>query len=83
MQYIIMCRSLTYAQRAARILEREGIYAGLSKAPQGATPEGCTFGVKLAERHWKRGLEILSRAGIRVGRVFALTEDGKSKEVRV
>lgn len=82
MNYIIMCRSLTYAQRAARILESEGIYAALTKAPQGVTPEGCTFGVRVAERHLGRALASVRVAGIKVGKVFRVGEDGKAAEVK-
>ena len=35
MQYLIMCRSMTYAQRSAALLERSGISAKVVKAPQG------------------------------------------------
>ena len=34
MKYLIMCKSLTNAQRAALLLERRGIGAAVVKAPQ-------------------------------------------------
>ena len=45
MHVIILCRSLTQAQRAARLLERAGIFASVTKAPQNASTRGCTYGV--------------------------------------
>lgn len=81
MQYIIMCRSLTYAQRASRLLERSGIYAGLTKAPQGVTPEGCTFGVRIAAKNLTRALGILKTAGINTGKIFEIRENGEIREV--
>ena len=39
MQYLIMCRSLTSAQKSAALLERKGISASVIKAPQGLSDE--------------------------------------------
>lgn len=83
MYFIIMCRSLTYAQRASRLLDSSGIYAGLTKAPQGVTPEGCTFGVKVQEKHVRKALAIIRSSGIKVGRVFTVNEDGRAVEVEM
>lgn len=83
MQYIIMCRSLTYAQRAERLLDRNGIYAGLTKAPQGITPEGCTFGVKLQGKHIKKALAIVRASGIKVGKVYVISQEGRAEEVKI
>ncbi len=83
MQYVIMCRSLTYAQRAERLLERSGIYSGLTKAPQGVTPEGCTFGVKLAAKNVQRALVVLRSSGIKTGKIFLISEDGGASEVKM
>ena len=35
MRYVFMCRSLTYAQSAARMLEKNAISASVKKAPTG------------------------------------------------
>ncbi len=76
MEYcIIMCRSLTYAQRALRLLERENIRARISKAPQGVTPEGCSYGVRLSMVNLQRAGAILGMNGIPTGRIYRL--DGK------
>lgn len=83
MHYIIMCRSLTYAQRASRLLDSSGIYAGLTKAPQGITPEGCTFGVRVQEKHVRRALAVIRSSGIKVGKVFRVDEDGRAEEAEL
>ncbi len=64
MYYILMCRSLTAAQKAARILENHGIHAYVTKAPQQANPRGCTYGVKIAERYLASARDELEFAGI-------------------
>ena len=70
MHVIILCRSMTQAQRAARLLEGQGIFASVTKAPQGAGTRGCTYGVKLGERNLRAALELLERAGISTGKVY-------------
>lgn len=46
---LIMCRSLTYAQRSSQVLEHAGITATVLKAPQSVSKTGCTYCVKLYE----------------------------------
>ncbi len=79
--YIIMCRSITYAQRASRLLERANVGAFLVKGPQGVTPEGCSYGIRVAGRNKWRALEIMHRAGIATGRVYRVERDGSVVEV--
>jgi hypothetical protein len=80
MRYIIMCRSQTYAQRASRTLERAGITAPFSRAPQGLSKSGCAWCVRVVESRYKQALDVLKRAGVSYGKVFT-EEDGKYAEV--
>ena len=41
--YLIVCRSLTYAQRTAAVLERAGITARILRAPKSIAGEGCSY----------------------------------------
>ena len=70
MQLILLCRSLTTAQKAARILQKSGIYAVVTKAPQSANPGGCTYGVKIAERNRIPAMEAMERTDIPIERVL-------------
>ena len=79
--YIIMCRSVTYAQRSQRLLERAGIAAYISKAPQAVTPEGCSYGVRVSRKNGHRAMEILRGAGIKTGRIYRVNPDGEIREV--
>lgn len=81
MHYIIMCRSLTLAQKASGRLQNAGIFASVTKAPQSANPGGCTYGVKVGERNLTPALSVLQQSGIRYGKVFALWGDGSISEV--
>ena len=81
-QYLIMCRSLTYAQRSARLLERAGITATVVKAPQGLSTSGCGYAVMLRKRFDEAVLH-LKKNQLLQGKLFGRTEDGEYKEVRL
>ena len=80
--YLILCKSLTQAQRAARVLQQSGVFASVTKAPQSANPEGCTYSVKLGEGHLETALRTLREAGIPTDRRFLLTQRGELREVK-
>ena len=79
--YLILCRSLTYAQRTAAALERAGIGAHIFRAPRAVAGEGCAHCVKIAERNLARALQVLSRAGLPPKRVYLTGGVGDYREV--
>ena len=81
--YLIVCRSLTYAQRTARVLERAGISGYIMRAPKLISGEGCSHCVKVAERWLAPALKVLNREGLGPKRVFLQNEEGSSSEVTV
>ena len=70
--YLIVCRSLTYAQRTAAALERAGITARILRSPKLIDREGCSHSVKVAER---------SLTNLNPKRIFLQAEDGGYREV--
>lgn len=81
--YLIICRSLTYAQRTAQALERVGITAHILRSPRSVSDEGCSHAVKVSERNLADALTILGRVGLTPKRVFIQSADGSYKEVRL
>lgn len=79
--YLIVCRSLTYAQRTAAALERAGITARILRSPKLIDREGCSHCVKVAERNLTAALVILNRADLNPKRIFLQAEDGGYREV--
>lgn len=80
MQYLIMCRSLTYAQRSTALLERNGITASVVKAPQGLSTSGCGYAVSLYRR-FDEARSILKRNNMINGKIFQRMENGEFKEL--
>ena len=81
MYYLIVCRSLTYAQRTARALERTGISGHIMRAPRVISQEGCGYCVKVQEQRLAEALRTLQREGLGPKRIFLQQEDGAYREV--
>ena len=79
--YLIMCRSLTYAQRTARILERAGITAIIMRAPRGLSREGCAYCVKVSQRRLSQALGALKREAVPYNKIFIVHQNGEYAEV--
>ncbi len=81
LKYLLMCRSLTYAQRASRALEQAGITAVITKAPKSASGVGCGYCVKISESKLSLALRILSQEGLGPAKIFVMAHDGSVSEV--
>ena len=79
--YLIICRSLTFAQKTAAALERAGITAHIMRSPKMITDVGCSHAVKVSERRLADSLQILGRVGLSPERVYIMSADGSYKEV--
>ena len=80
MRYLILCRSLTYAQRAAAALERRGISARIIKAPQHLRERGCGYALSLTRR-FPEAVSVLREQQLLTGRLFRKEENGEYREV--
>jgi voltage-gated potassium channel Kch len=79
--YLIICRSLTYAQRAVRTLEAAGITAVVARAPQIYLDAGCGYCARISEKRLEDALDALDRVGIHPDRVLRQGPDGAFREV--
>lgn len=48
--YLIVCRSVTYAQRMMRTLQRAALACHIMRIPQGLVPSGCGYAVRIPGR---------------------------------
>lgn len=74
-QYLITFRSLTHAQRAARLLERSGVTVAVIRAPQGLSSSGCAYALTL-RKNPAEALALLKRGGVSIGKLFRRGPDG-------
>ena len=47
--YLIVCRSVTYAQRMMRTLQRAALACHIMRIPQGLVPSGCGYAVRIRQ----------------------------------
>ena len=79
--YLLICRSLTYAQRTAKALEHVGITAIVTKVPQHISPTGCGYCVKVSNKNFSNALIALKNAEMYPIKIFVLYADGNYGEV--
>lgn len=80
MRYLLMFRSLTYAQRGARLLERSGITATITRMPRSAAVRGCSYGVLISPAQYGRAMELLSSGSLMPERIYMRNADGSLRE---
>ena len=83
LHYLIMTRSLTYAQRASRLLERSGITATIMRTPQSVSGSGCGYCVSVPYKHGVKAVKMLDEAGLRRGEVYISDADGEIREALI
>ena len=81
--YLIVCRSLTDAQRTAAALERAGITVRVLRSPKSIAGEGCSHSVKVSQRSLPDALRVLERASLSPKRIFITAGDGSYQEVEL
>lgn len=80
--YLILCRSLTHAQRTAHVLERAGISGHVMRAPKAIASEGCGFCVRISEQWLAEALRQLQENGLAAKQIFMQMNDGGYSEVQ-
>lgn len=80
--YLILCRSVTSAQRSARLLEGALIRAAVVKAPSGLTNRGCTYALQLHGK-LEQAVTLLRKQGVPFGKIFERADNGEYREVRL
>ena len=74
--YLIIARSVTYAQRMQRALARSGIRSRIFRAPRDLTDRGCAYAVRLRPGVLEQALSCLKSAGITPLAVYHHTQEG-------
>ena len=70
--HLIVCRSVTQAQRAGRLLTSFGITNQVFRSPAGLTERGCSYSVRVRSEQLARAMGILRHHQINPVKVAAL-----------
>lgn len=79
--YLIIARSVTYAQRMQKALARAGVRCQIFRAPRELTEAGCAYAVQVRTEDLTRALTALHREFLDPVQIF-LTQNGLYREVR-
>lgn len=74
--YLILARSVTFAQRMQKALERAGIRCRIARAPRDLTDAGCAYTVRVSAADIHAAVAVLSRAALPPVQIF-LEQNGQ------
>ncbi len=80
--YLILARSVTFAQRMQRALSRSGIRCQIFRAPRDLTNLGCAYAIRVNISDLSTALIVLHRESLDPLQVF-LFQRGVYREVDV
>ncbi len=83
MRFLFMCKSLTYAQRSEKALERAGISANIIKSPASLSTRGCGYSVSVNAGRGRQAAELLRNANLLQGKIFVQQADGSYREAEL
>lgn len=78
--YLILARSVTYAQRMQRAISRSGIRCQMFRAPRDLSDSGCAYAIKLEAADLEKALYAVYRSALGPVRIF-LCQNGVYREV--
>lgn len=81
--YLITFRSVTYAQRGERVLNRAGERCSLRRTPRWMEEQGCGYSLRVHTGNIARAVGLLRSEQLPMGKVYLRREDGGLEEVTV
>lgn len=79
--YLLLCRSITHAQRMSAALGRIGVRGRVTRPPVGLTNMGCAYAVSVGASYYERAMQELAAARLTPERVFLVSDDGAYREI--
>ena len=73
---LIACRSVTYAQRAVRLLERAGLRASMRRLPADLPETGCGHAVRVPRERVAQAMQMMNEAGFPTRTYLCEDENG-------
>ena len=81
--YYITFRSVTFAQRAEKMLIRHEIRCSLQRTPRWMEEQGCGYCLRIWAQEVETAVEQLRQKGIPMRRVYLQRKDGLLEEYTV
>jgi len=81
--YYITFRSVTYAQRAERILDGAGFHCSLQRTPRWMEEQGCGYALRVWTEDIHPAQRLLQKERIPLKRLYIQGHDGQLEELPV
>lgn len=81
--HYITFRSVTYAQKGERLLKRAGINCFLRRTPKVLANRQCGYSLQIRADDAHQAVELLQKAQVLFGKVYAMDDDGSFGELAV
>ena len=78
--WLITFRSVTFAQKAERVLNKAGIGCILQRTPKILSEKGCGYCLRLQMQDAMAAVELLREQDVSYGKIYVLTEGGVPQE---
>jgi len=79
--YYITFRSVTFAQRAEQLLQKNGIRSTLLRTPRWMEVQGCGYSLRLWTNDIRTPVVLLRRNQVNFQRVYIQIADGTLEEI--
>ena len=81
--YFITFRSVTFAQRAEKLLNQRGYWPNLLRTPRWMEEQGCGYALKLWTNQMDAAVNLLRENQIPLRKVYVQQENGRMEEVKL
>ena len=81
--YYITFRSVTFAQRGEKLLQKFGIRCTLQRTPRWMEEQGCGYSLRLWTMDVNSGVQILRENGVPLRKIYIQRGDGTLEELTV
>ncbi len=78
---LLMCRSMTHAQKIMRALTRNRVSASIVRPDIQITKQGCTNAVMISQNYLPEAMEILQREGVLPTKIILSEGNGNYREL--
>ena len=81
--YYVTFRSVTFAQKAERVLKRSGVDCTIQRTPKELSQRGCGYCIRLRPGQAMRAKQLLDAEKLDYGKVYAVRADGGIEELHL
>ena len=81
--FIITFRSVTFAQRGERLLNRSGIRCALQRTPKWMEQQGCGYSLRIKTENILPAVDILRENRVPLRKIYGQGPEGNLEELTV